>query len=252
MEWFKTLGLNEKQQRLYLYLLEHGASTASQLAHGLGEQRTNIYILTDELETRGLVERDETQPVARFAATNPSRLQQLLAQRQQTLATNAVQLRKALPDLQGMYQLSSSKPGFAYFEGIKGYTAALEDMVRSKREVCVFAASDVSQARPDAWDVLQNKLSKRAHAKVDTRILFETSLKEDTDIPSRERQRMKVRFWGSAVFEGEVAMYGHTVILTTYDEKLVSLVIKNPAIAATMQAIFDTAWTAAEKPVPKP
>lgn len=248
MESFKILGLTEKQQKLYLYVLEHGAMTASQLALELHEQRTNIYVLAEELEELGLVERNETQPVVRFAATNPARLQQLMVQKQQTLATTAAQLRKVLPDLQGMYQLSSHKPGFAYFEGLKGYTAALDDMVRSKKEVCVFAASDVSQARPDAWAVLQNKLSKRAHAKVDTRILFETSLREDTDIPSRERQRMRVRFWGDSVFEGEVAIYGHTVVLTTYDEKLVSLVIKNPAIAATMQAIFDTAWIAAEKP----
>jgi len=121
-------------------------------------------------------------------------------------------------------------------------------MIRSKKEVCVFAASDVSRARPDAWDILQNKLAKRAHAKVGTRILFETALKQDTDIPSRERQRMKVRFWGDKAFEGEVAIYGPTVVLTTYDEKLVSLVIKNPAIAATMQTIFDTAWLATGKP----
>ncbi|MEO8863345.1 MAG: hypothetical protein ABI354_03420 [Candidatus Saccharimonadales bacterium] len=62
---------------------------------------------------------------------------------------------------------------------------------------------------------------------------------------------MDVRFWGESVFEGEVAIYGPTVIMTTYDDKLISLVIKNSAIAATMQAIFDTAWLGAgEQPSP--
>lgn len=242
MEWFKDLGISAKQQKLYLFLLEHGARSASQLAQELGEQRTNIYLLAEDLEKKGLVERDTSQPTVRFIATSPARLQQLLGQKQQVLAATASQLRKALPDLQGLYQLSSSRPGLAYFEGLKGYMVALEDMIRSKQEVCVFGASDISQSRPDAWSVLQNKLTKRAHSKVSTRIIFETALGAITDIPSRQRQRMQVRFWGDRVFEGEVAMYGHTVVLTTYDDTLTSLVIRNPVIASTMQAIFDTAW----------
>jgi hypothetical protein len=56
---------------------------------------------------------------------------------------------------------------------------------------------------------------------------------------------MEVRLWGGSVFAGEVAIYGNTVVLTTYDERLISLVIKNPDIATTMQTIFDTAWVAA-------
>lgn len=246
MEWFKTFGLNEKQQKLYMYLLEHGAKTASELAHDLGEQRTNIYLLAGELERLGLLERDEAQPIVRFATTNPSRLQELLTQRQQALAVQATQLRRLLPELRGMHQLSGSKPGFAYFEGLKGYEAALGDMIRSRQEVCVFGASDVSGSRPDAWGILQSKLHERASAKVPTRVLFETALMPEIELAVRQQQRMRVRFWGDAVFVGEVAIYGHSVVLTTYDDQLISLVIKNPAISGTMQAIFDTAWNQAE------
>lgn len=245
MEWLKALGLNEKQQRLYLYLLENGAATASKLAQSVGEQRTNIYLITEVLEQKGLVEKDESRPVVEFRAANPENLQKLMMNRQKQLAGSAAELKRALPELQGLYHLNTAHDGMAYFEGLKGYEAALEDMIRSQYEVCVFGASNVSRARPDAWSILQNKLNKRALVKVRTRILFEEALKETTDIASRKRQRMEVRFWGCSVFAGEVAIYGNTIVLTTYDEKLISLVIKNSEIATTMRAIFDTAWQAA-------
>ncbi len=247
MEWLSTLGITQKQQKLYMYLLEHGSHTASELAGILGEQRTNIYLLAEDLEKNGLLERDASRPVVRFLATNPNRLQRLMTQKQHALAESATQLKKALPEMTGLYQINSAQPGLAYFEGIKGYSAALEDMIRSEQEVCVFGASNVSRARPDAWDVLQNKLQKRALAKVRTRILFEQALQESTDIHSRQRQRMQVRFWGDAVFDSEVAVYGSTVVLTTYDDKLSSLVIKNQSLANTLQSIFDTAWIAAKQ-----
>lgn len=247
MDWFTELGLNSKQQKLYLHVLEHGAQSASELADGLKEQRTNIYLIVEELEGHGLIVRNEDKPIARFEATNPNQLQKLMLSKQKRLANSASQMKKVLPELLGLYQLSNKSPGFAYFEGIKGYTAALEDMIRSHEEVCVFGASNVSRARPDAWKTLQEKLQKRAKAKISTRILFEDSLESTTDIESRKRQKMEVRFWGNAPFEGEVAIYGSTVVLTTYDESLTSLVIKNLAIAKTMQSIFDTAWNSADK-----
>ena len=242
MEWLKSLGLNDKQRKLYLYLLENGAVNASKIAQDLGEQRTNVYLITESLEQKGLVEKDESSPVVLFRATDPERLQRLMTEKQKQLAGSATELKRALPELKGLYHLNTASDGLAYFEGLKGYEAALEDMIRSKSEVCVFGASNVSGARPDAWSILQKKLGERSLAKVPTRILFEESLRETTDIASRKRQKMQVRFWGNSVFAGEVAIYGSTVVLTTYDEKLISLVIKNSDIAATMQAIFDTAW----------
>lgn len=245
MEWFKLLGLNDKQRNLYMYLLENGAVNASKIAKDLGEQRTNVYLLTEALQQKDLIEKDETSPVVLFRATNPDKLQKLMLAKQKQLAISAMELKKMLPELQGLYRLSTASDGLAHFEGLKGYEAALEDMVRFKSEICVFGASNVSRARPDAWKILQDKLNKRGFAKVPTRMLFEEELRSTTDIAAHNRQRMEVRFWGNSVFAGEVAIYGNTVVLTTYDEKLVSLVIKNQHIATTMRTIFDTAWVAA-------
>lgn len=246
MEWFKDLDLNEKQQALYMHVLEKGAKTASELATELREQRTNIYLIAEELEELGLVQRDQSQPVVRFTAANPTRLQQLMREKQKKLASTVTELNKNIPELVALYHLNNEDQGMAYFEGLKGYTAALEDMIRTKKEVCVFAASNVSRARPDAWNVLQRKLDERARNKVKTKLLFEKGLDETRQRERRKKQKIEVRHWGKAPFDGEVAIYGATVVLTTYDEKLISLVIKNAAIAATLQSIFDTAWNAAQ------
>lgn len=250
MEWLNAVGLNKKQSLFYQYLLKTGASTASELAHDLGEQRTNIYLLADALINLGLVEKDDGHGVARFRATNPSRLQELMTARQKSLATSSSKMKQALPELLGLYYLNISQEGMAYFEGLKGYEAALDDMSKTKHEVCVFGATFLEEARPDAWSILMNKLHKRALARIKTRIIFEETRKSSktlsVDRSSSLKKYMEARFWGKSPFEGEVTIYDSAVVLTSYDEKLVSLVIKNKAISETMQAIFNTAWQSAD------
>lgn len=255
MEWLNVLGLNEKQSLVYRYLLEHGGLTASRLAKELSEQRTNIYLIVDALIAHGLVEKDESHPVAQFRATNPEKLQELMMSQQRKLATSSIRLKQAMPELLGLYHLNTAYDGMAYFEGLKGYEAALEEMNKISGEVCVFGATELEGVRPDAWEILLKQLTKRAKQKIRTRILFETALLE----PSREdshlsvdvspllQRYMEARFWGELPYEGEIALYDNAVVLTSYDEKLVSLVIKNSTIAATFRAIFDSAWNQAKK-----
>ena len=251
MKWLQELGLNEKQSQLYLFLLEHGSLTASQLAKELGEQRTNIYLLVDVLIGQGLVEKDTSTPVARFKVTNPEKLQELMTERQRRIASQSVQMKRALPELVGLYHLNTAYDGMAYFEGLKGYEAALEEMNKISGEVLVFAAHEIEFTRLDAWNILIKQLTKRAKLKIKTRILFEAELKGSVRLSVNHspllKRYMKAGFWGDLPFEGEVALYDNAVVLTSYDEKLVSLIIKNSAIAATFRAIFETAWSQAEK-----
>lgn len=246
MEWLKSVGLNEKQVRLYLHLLEMGSLAASELARDLREQRTNVYLLTDSLMRKGLIEKDESQPVTHFKATDPKNVEKLFKLQETQLTSSAEQMKRTMPELLGMYHLNTAQDGMAYFEGLKGYASTLEDAIKAGNEVCVFGGSNIKASRSDAWDVLLNKLQKRVLAKIQTRLIFEEAIRHHTDTSVHEvdpsRRYMQVKFWGKSLFDGEVAVYGSTVVLTSYDEKLVSLVIKNQGLATTIQAIFDTAW----------
>lgn len=245
MKWLSALGLNIKQQKVYLCLLENGTLTAAQLSATVHEQRTNIYIIVEQLTNLGLVEKDESLPVTRFKVTNPENLQTLMLAKQRNIAESNRKLKAELPELLGMFHLKTAHEGLAYFEGLKGYEAALEEMSKTKDEVCVFGASLVRDARPDAWNVLIHKLQKRAVAKIKTRIIFEESQKSSdltVDTSSLLKKYMEARFWGNSLFDGEIALYDTTIVLTTYDEKLISLIIKNPRLATTFKTIFNTAW----------
>ncbi len=246
MEWFHTIGLNTKQQKIYVYLLEYGASTASELAAGLEEQRTNIYLLMNDLIEKELIVRSESQPVVHFKIANPVRLQELMTENQTQVARSAARLRKELPELLGQYHLHTAGEGFAYFTGVKGYKATLDEPLRTRQEVCVFSTARVND-RPDLWDMLQNSLQKRAAQKVSTRMLLDPSLRTKVSITDMARKRIELQFWGVAAFQSEIALCGDTTVLTTYDDQLTSIVIKNKLITATFQAIFDTAWGDAKK-----
>lgn len=241
MEYFQSLKLNKKHQDLYMYLLENGPQTATELANKLMEQRTNIYLISEVLITKGLVERDESKAVTRFKVTNPSRLQELISFQQKNIAQKSLEIRQALPDLIGKYHLHTAKEGFAYFEGVDGYKSALEDMHRSSSEICIFSTEAVDD-RPDLWEILQSAVQRRAIAKISSRMLLPPNLRDKVDFEEMARKRMNLKFWGNDDMRAEIAIYDQTSVFTTYDEKLVSVVIKNSAITSTLRAIFDTAW----------
>lgn len=252
MEWFQSLGLNQKQSQVYLSLLRRGSQTASQLALDLNEQRTNVYLLIEQLLALGIVQKDQSRPVDRFTPVDPNTFLGLMSRKQQILANRAAQLKKDLPELTGLFHLNVADEGLAFFEGLQGYSAALDDMVASQLDVCVFGASDISSRRPDAKRILEAKFQKRAQEKVSTRIIFDESLRDSSGVPTQLSLATKkyslVRFWGEKPFgNGEVAIYGGTVVLTSYDDQLTSMVIKKPALTALFQTIFDTAWHQAKE-----
>lgn len=250
MNAFQSIGVNAKQGALYQFLLENGPQTASDIATGLSEQRTNVYLLVEHLTELGLVERDELQPVVRFKATDPAVISELISKRQRDLSSQFNALKSQLPELTGLFQLNVASEGMAYFEGITGYEATLDDMAKSGEHVRVFGASELGVHRPDARRILNMKLQKRALNKVKTDILLAKDLCDVTDLPGTPTSAgsafVETRFWGSESFgSGEISLYADTVVLTSYDEKLISLVLKNTSIAMIFRAIFDTAWNSA-------
>lgn len=245
MEALECLDLNTKQQSIYMYLLEHGPSTASDLGKSLGEQRTNIYLLSEKLVDMELVAKDDSTPITHLKITSPIRLQELLLEQQSKLAKNASRLKKQLPDFQGLYHLHTASEGLAYFTGVTGYRSTLDEQLRAGQDVCVISTAKVND-RPDLWDILQNSLQKRAIKKISTKMLLDPSLKSRVSVPELAQRRVQLRFWGNSPFQSEVALCGSSTILTTYDENLKSIVIKDRSITETFQVIFDTAWDSAE------
>lgn len=245
-EALEQLGLNEKEAKFYLYLLESGSKTASQISEELQETRTNTYMVLKKLEKEKLVE-IRSSKVQKYSAADPERLKHFLAAKQQALRQKHTALTGILPELSSMYRLHTHKPGVVYLEGIKGFKAFLEDIYRAEQPVSLLASdSEIVPESQEAWSLLEKETRKRGSKGISTRAIFHTEARGSLDKKEFEVKGFEVRFWGSLPLEGEVVVYGDKIAFTVYKPALIVTVITNEVLAETFLTIFDQLWAVAK------
>lgn len=244
-EALKQLGLNDKEAKIYLLLLEEGSLAASPLAKRAQESRTNTYMILESLEEQGLVATDDSQAIRYFKANDPVMLKQLLVSRQLELKQAQSSLNWVLPKLKSFYTLNELKPGVVYLEGLDGLRVMLDDVVRSSEEVLIIP-SDYSPRVPEAWKVLQEGVNKRAKLGVKSRIIFPEAVRKDLEFDRLTKQKMEIRFWGKREYPGELVVYGNKCVFTTYMPKVINTILTDDVIAQTLRSLFEELWEQAE------
>lgn len=239
------LGLNDKEAKIYLILLEEGHFAASPLAKRAQESRTNTYMILESLEKQGLVTANDSRAVRYFKANDPVLLKQLLVRKQLELKQAQGSLSHVFPKLKSSYTLNELKPGVVYLEGLDGLRVMLDDMARSGDEALIIP-SDYSPQVPEAWKVLQEGVNKRAKLGVRSRIIFPKALRKDLEFDRLLKQEMEIRFWGSREYPGELVVYGNKCVFTTYKPKVMNTILTDDVIAQTLRNLFEELWEQAE------
>lgn len=243
----QLLGLNEKEAKFYLFLLENRSMSASEIAKQTKESRTNTYMILDRLADEGLIHAASNRGVKQYTAADPNELKKLVVAKQQEVRRDQQALSSILPELTSIYQLGQHRPGVVYLEGIKGFESFLEDMHKTGGEVSIIASNTTPQNR-EAWGVLQKALKKRKQKGISSRAIFHESAHEWLDKNEHLGRGLDVKFWGSDELKGEIVLYGNKVALTVYEPTIIVTVITNEILAQTFKTIFDHMWaTAREK-----
>jgi len=128
MDTLKTLadvGLDDKETKVYLALLELGTSTVQPIAKKAGVIRPNCYPILDALIGKGLVSYFEKNNRRRYVAEDPQVLLRMMKQRWEGI-------NELLPELRSIYNLSPIKPKVRFYEGREGIIAAYEELVQEK------------------------------------------------------------------------------------------------------------------------
>lgn len=241
----QLLGLNAKEAKFYLFLLNEGPKTGSQLAKELAESRTNVYMILNKLTEEKLVEIDSASPVKRYAAADPEQFKALIMTKQQEVRQAHTSLNSALPELTSIYNLGQHKPGVVHFEGLSGYKSFQEYISRSGMSIDVLA-SNVVPENQEALKILEEAVRQRNARGTKARIIFHNDAKKWLDVKAFESKGYEVRFWGETPLIGEIAIYGDKVAVTAYQPTVIATVITNDIIAGTFRVIFEQIWNGAD------
>lgn len=124
----QNLGLTDKEAAVYLAILELGSSSIHPIATQSGVKRTSIYYFIDHLVELGLIEKIKLRNRWHWLAKPPEALIDLQQKR-------LFDVKEALPELKGIFNLTTNKPKISYFEGLEQMKNILWEETRCKKEL---------------------------------------------------------------------------------------------------------------------
>lgn len=153
-EQLRQLGLGQSEVKVYLFLLEHGLASPSEVAKGLSMQRPNTYQVLRSLVERGLVLEQKQGGHNAYLTTDPEALLINLEQKKALVAS-------ILPDLRGLRHTQKNKPTVQYFDGLS-QIQDIYDMALETDELLALGSTDrLYQLMPSFVESWLGKLKKR-------------------------------------------------------------------------------------------
>ncbi|MEK7147742.1 MAG: helix-turn-helix domain-containing protein [Patescibacteria group bacterium] len=122
-EIFESLGLSPNEAKIYKSLIEKGESSISEVAVASKTHRRNVYDAVERLINKGLCFQIFSAGENKYNAVDPDKLVELLAEKQQRLAT-------ILPTLKKRFENRVASEEAYIYKGIEGQKNIFRDVLR--------------------------------------------------------------------------------------------------------------------------
>jgi len=242
-------GLSEKEAKVYLATLELGSAAAVAIARKSGINRGTTYLIAENLMLRGLMSSVDRDGTRHFSSEPPAHLLARIEKESFTVAERKASLAAALPELEAMVKSGLPRPAVRYYEGLQGLEAMRQILYRARREE-VLSAVDLDSAR-NHIPVENIRAHQRMMKTYDLggRVLYtcsdpasEETLSRSAAGKTHEHRRVSHEDFP---FAGEVVIFGHTVALISYSDRIVGSIVEHRDFARTMRSLYELAWKAA-------
>ncbi len=116
-EKLELVGLNQKESRIYAYLLSVPGAYPSDIAEKTKINRSTTYKTLTSLAIKGLVAEIEKGKKIFYRSENPKKLKYLAKNRIMQAELMNDRIEKISPILEGVFNKASGRPGVTYYEG---------------------------------------------------------------------------------------------------------------------------------------
>lgn len=243
-EHLQELGLSDKQTTLYLALLELGQAKASDLAKRTGFKRPSVYDMLNNLVQRGLITCNMQGKRQFFQAEDPRVLLEIPQRMEQ-------HVRKALPELQQIFNRNTTKPKLRYYEGVEGIRRITEDLLDMEGNEYWYVndAMELTKILGESYlkDFVDRRIEKGLWANALRIRRSETSMENMK--PGKEYRR-RLRFLPQAPLEDIASMhlYDNKVGLISSSKECFAMLIESREVFTLMKFMWTTLWNVADEP----
>jgi sugar-specific transcriptional regulator TrmB len=253
-EKLDQLGLQNKEAKVYLALLESGQGTVAQLSKTAQINRTTGYDILERLSLYGLASRTVLgKKKIVYAAEPPARFKRYLENRKNLAERNLLEGAELLDELQLVYK-TEAKPVIRFFEGREGIKNIYNHTLESKNTI--YSILDLSQYLPEFDEFGKQHVKLRVERGVKEKVLVVKNKEGqnfyDTTYRGKKKFQENTEYrWLDKKFTGlpaaEINIYDDIVMGVLFKPKEnAAFEIQNESFANSLKMMFDIAWGSAE------
>ncbi len=234
----KTLGLSDKESKVYLAALELGTSTVQELSRKSGVNRATTYIQVDSLIKRGLMSRVDKANKTLFLAEKPQRIIDILSKKKEKLESLESAFIQLMPELEAIYNVKTDKPHVRFYESESGLEIFRNEMVKMKPEI-VYSIIPKSPAEGDL------ELTQKFMAKLGTIKIIYIG-KENIKISKEVRAitNLMFKYFKMSGFDIEITMYNNKVFINKpIKDESIGVLIEDKSVYQSFVAMFQMFWS---------
>jgi len=240
-----SIGLNEKEAKIYLSSLELGQSTVQSIAMKAAINRATTYFVIDGLMQRGLMSSFHKGKKQYFIAADPERLIEILEQEKDNIENKKKNFQKLLPQFRSLNnKIGGGRPLVRYYEGKEGVTSMVDEVLKAASGTVYMAYSvDAINDVFDEKDV-QRWRRIRVERGVQMKVFYTYKDGELKNVPNSENTKVP---FDKFPITCDIAVYGNKVRIASLANRLVGIIIEDEEIAKSMEAILKLALDSAKK-----
>jgi sugar-specific transcriptional regulator TrmB len=234
----EKLGLNEKEARVYLALLELGESNIQGLSAKSSVKRTTVYDILESLKEKGLITEITKNKKTILMAEDPRKIENILDEKKDTF-------KRVLPELLSITNVLDNKPKIKFYEGINGIKDVYRDTLNyPDQELLAWVSNEAIHSFDEEQKFLDYYLEKRKDKKIWVRAVAPDNeeMQNYKGLDEKSLRRTKLVSQEEFPFEVEINLYGRRKIgIMSFGEKL-GLIIESEKLYKTLHSIFELNW----------
>ncbi len=249
-EPLRKIGLTEGESKVYLALLEIGASTTGPIVDKARVARSKIYHILERLIEKGLVTTILEKQVKHYQAADPDRLITYISETERKLQENKKFIQSIMPALEARKNQGPMEEAEIY-RGIEGVKTARELALKTLKKgdtLYVLGGNRINQLALHAYwkDFHQRRKAKGVYAKYIIQEDARDTMGKDKPYSEGKKMLMQVKFF-DLPGPVHIDIFGDYVVTCIMQGSFVSFLIKNKFVADYYRNYFNKVWEAASK-----
>lgn len=236
----KSIGLEEKEARVYLAALELGPTNIQNLTRKSGVKRSTVAEMVKNLKSMNLLSETVKGKRKVFIAASPENLKKSIKAKEQLL-------NEILPELRSINNVGAVKPKIMFFEGKDGIREIYKDTLSVKNKTTLWISPIQSMLDNIGEDFLNKYVEERTRLGIWVKSVYVTSqkvadykyLKPETF----EKTLRKIRFTPEEIsIANTMCIYDDKVAIMSSQKESFGFVVESRDYANMMSVYHNLLW----------